>query len=31
MPIVVFNLEEDPENVVRAVMGEAIGTVVKNI
>ena len=30
MPIVVFNLEEDPENVVRAVMGEAIGTVVNN-
>lgn len=30
MPIVVFNLEEDPENVVKAVMGEAIGTVVEN-
>jgi len=30
MPIVVFNLEEDPDNVVKAVMGEAIGTVVKN-
>lgn len=30
MPIVVFNLEENPENVVKAVMGEAIGTVVKN-
>jgi len=30
MPIVVFNLESDPENVVKAVMGEAIGTVVKN-
>lgn len=30
MPIVVFNLEEDPESVVRAVMGEAIGTVVNN-
>lgn len=30
MPIVVFNLEKDPENVVKAVMGEAIGTIVKN-
>lgn len=30
MPIVVFDLEKDPENVVRAVMGEPIGTVVKN-
>lgn len=30
MPIVVFDLEKDPENVVRAVMGEDIGTVVKN-
>ncbi len=30
MPIVVFNLESDPENVVKAVMGDAIGTVVKN-
>ncbi len=30
MPIVVFDLEKDPENVVRAIMGEDIGTVVKN-
>ena len=29
MPLLVFNLE-DPENIVRAVAGEPIGTVVKN-
>jgi len=29
MPIIVFNLE-DPENIVRVVSGEVIGTTVKN-
>ena len=28
MPLLVFNLE-DPENIVRAVAGEPIGTIVK--
>jgi len=30
IPILVFSLE-DPNNIVRAVMGEKIGTIVKNL